>query len=152
MSRHIKEFLPLFFKEDHWKIRLLNEWETIVGSLHSKMRIEKVEEHTLIIGVYHSAWLQELYGLSSVLKQSINKHLGNSYIHIIKFKQATKAQPQEKKVAQMETFIYNKLVFLDENQKTALSKLKDIELQNALHHFLSRCYYQKTNQPLISVQ
>ena len=44
MSRHIKHFLPLFFQGEEWKIKLFSQWETIVGGLSSKMRIEKIDD------------------------------------------------------------------------------------------------------------
>lgn len=148
MSKHIRNFLPHFFKEEDWKIQLLSQWNTIVGGLSNKMRIEKIEQTTLLIGVYHTAWLQELYSLSHVLKKSINEHLGNNYITLIKFKQATKAHPSsikthEEKIIIEKNSLYNKKIMLQQHEQTALEKIKDKELQTVLHDFLTRCYYQK---------
>lgn len=147
MSQHIRNFLPTFFKEEAWKIKLLSQWETIVGGLSNKMRIEKIDHNTLLIGVYHAAWLQELYSLSQVLKRSINDHLGNEYITVIKFKHATKQKPspsiQEPKKEEGKKQVYTTTIMLQTHEKTALEKIKDKELQTILHNFLTRCYYQK---------
>lgn len=145
MSKHIGYFLPIFFKEEEWKMKLFSQWETIVGGLSSKMRIEKIDHTTLLIGVYHSAWLQELYALSYVLKKSINQQLGKEYITHIKFKQATKHQPaphKEKKPQEIAP-VYTEKVLLQDHEKNALEKIKDRDLQTVLHNFLTRCYYQK---------
>ncbi len=146
MSRHIKHFLPLFFQGEEWKVKLFSQWETIVGGLSSKMRIEKIDHSTLFIGVYHAAWLQELYSLSSVLKRSINDHLGKDYITFIKFKHATKQQSShapEVHTKKEDIVMYTEKVMLQSHEKHALEKIKDKELQTVLHSFLTRCYYQK---------
>ena len=148
MSRHIKHFLPIFFKDEQWKLQLFSQWETIVGALSTKMRIEKIDQTTLLIGVYHAAWLQELYSLSHVLKCSINNHLGKNYITRITFKHATKKPPTsvapcEQKSEKTDTISYAEKVMLQQPEQHALEKIRDKELQTILHNFLTRCYYRK---------
>jgi hypothetical protein len=144
MSRHITHFLPILFKDEQWKITLFSQWETIVGSLSNKMRIEKIDHSTLFIGVYHAAWLQELYSLSHILKRSINDHLGKDYITFIKFKHATKQKsPIKEKKQQEKVPLYTDQVMLQTDEKNALERIKDKELQTVLHNFLTRCYYHK---------
>jgi hypothetical protein len=146
MSKHIKHFLPFLFQKEEWKMTLFSQWKTVVGGLSNKMRIEKIDQSTLFIGVYHAAWLQELHSLSHVLKRSINDYLGKDYITLIKFKHATKQEPSRTETVYKKNedlVIYTEKVMLQANEKNALEKIKDKELQIVLHSFLTRCYYQK---------
>lgn len=126
-----------------WKTKLLTEWPTIVGNLNDKITLEKIHGDTLIIGVYETSWLQELYMLSSVLIKTINSHLDKPYIKRIRLKYATKTTsksivPKKKIVVPVE----RKKITLNALESHALLKIKDKDMRDALHLFLSRC---KTN-------
>ncbi|MFT6765319.1 MAG: hypothetical protein ACJAZS_000194 [Alteromonas naphthalenivorans] len=123
-----------------WKTKLLSEWPTIVGSLHDKITLEKIYEDTIVIGVYEAAWLQELYMLSSVLIKTINGHLDKPYIKKIRFKHATRIEQKKnfKKTIKTQSTPREK-VTLNSLEARALLKIKDVEMRNSLHLFLSRC-------------
>ncbi len=127
----------------NWKFQLVTNWPTIIGSLASRMHIEKIERDTIVVGVCDSAWLQELYLLSNVLLQKINEALPAPYIKKIIFKHA--AIPHAKKVRRTKPKQKNKCPerSLTEQEQTALASINDQELSNALHQFLLRC--QQTN-------
>lgn len=145
MAKPLKNLLQAIFKNEHWKIKLLSEWNLIAGNLSNKMRLEKIDGSTLIIGVYQASWLQELYLLSSVLKQTINRHLGSDYIKQLRFKHAsTQKKKETPNVQKTETRPVKKIV-LSTNEQTALNTVKDEELKKALHSFLSRCHHQKVS-------
>ncbi len=140
----LKQLLPGILKQEEWKLQLLSDWPTIVGSLHTKMCIKKIDKTTLIVGVYESNWLQELYYLSSVLLKSINTHIKNSTLTHIKFVNA----PQKKffkeyKKSEVKNRPERKLIALTEKEQYALEKIKDEALKKVLHNFLSRCYFEK---------
>lgn len=128
----------------NWKFQLVTNWPTIVGSLATRMHIEKIEHDSIIIGVCDSAWLQELYMLSDVLLQKINQSLPSPYIKKIIFKHA---YIQHKKIhrhittKQKSTHTEQPLT---ERERNALASIHDPELSNALHQFLIRCQ-QTTN-------
>lgn len=144
MAIPIRNLLPLFFKQESWKIKLLSEWKDIVGNLASKMTLKKIESTFLIIGVYESCWLQELYLLSSVLITTINNHLDKPRIRTIRFVHATQTQSSEKKeTITLPTTIKQPPVILSHKEEEALQKIKDKTLKEALHSFLSRCHYKK---------
>src|SRR5439155_41226 len=68
MALNLKELLQAIIRpEKNWKTDLLYRWRDIIGSLHSKVRIEKIHDDTLILGVFNSCWMQELYLLSPLL-------------------------------------------------------------------------------------
>lgn len=146
MTRSLEQLLHGLFKNENWKVKLLSEWETITGNLSNKMRLEKIDNETLIIGVYQSSWMQELYLLSNVLKRSINNHLGSEYVKHLRFKFAAKKKvektPIQKTTATQKPV---KPIALSQKEQHALGAVKDEELKQALHTFLSRCHYQKVN-------
>jgi hypothetical protein len=147
MARSLKNLLHGVFKNENWKVKLLSEWDTIVGNLADKMRLEKIDDQTLFIGVYQSSWMQELYLLSNVLKKTINDHLGYNHVKHLRFKYASKKiitkQPVKKTIPQLKP---RKPITLSGQEQQALGVIKDPELKQALHGFLSRCHHQKVTK------
>lgn len=123
-----------------WKTKLLTEWPTIVGNLHDKITLEKIHGDTLIIGVYETSWLQELYMLSSVLIKTINSHLDKPYIKRIRLKYATKKTSQAPLTKKKkEAVVVREKITLNALESRTLLKIKDKDMREALHLFLSRC-------------
>lgn len=122
-----------------WKTKLLTDWPNIVGNLHDKMTLEKIHGDTLIIGVYEASWLHELYMLSSVIIKTINNHLDKPYIKKIRFKHAAKSYKKIIPKNIQNKPIERTKVSLNALESRALSKIKDQEMKDALHLFLSRC-------------
>ena len=123
-----------------WKTKLLTDWPTIVGNLHDKITLEKIQGDTIIVGVYDVSWLQELYMLSGVLLKTINGHLDKPYLKKIRLKYATKKStraiiPKQKPKAPVE----REKIKLNALESGALLKIKDKDMRDALHLFLSRC-------------
>jgi len=146
MAQQLKNILRSVFKQENWKLQLLSSWDSVVGNLADKMRLEKIEGATLHIGVYQSSWMHELYLLSNVLKKSINTKLGKPYIQHIRLKYVEKNEEKKvKKIVIAKKIIY-KPITLSTNEEYALTKVKDEELKNALHNFLSRCHHQKVSK------
>ena len=126
--------------EADWRILLLNNWQTIVGSLKTRIRLEKIYSDTLIIGVYESHWMQELFLLSRVLIQAINKQLGKQYIANLKFQlicQNSVKPILKPKVAAVPCSITK--ASLTHEQENALLRVKDEQLRHELVRFLARC-------------
>jgi len=142
----VKNILNSFFRQESWKLKLLSDWELIVGNLANKMRLEKIESTSLVIGVYEACWLQELYLLSSVLVNTINKHLDQPRIRTIRFMHATQATSVKKKPIEKKVLIERTPITLSLKEEEALSKIKDENLKKVLHTFLSRCHYEKVEK------
>lgn len=145
MTKPLKDLLHGVFKQESWKVKLLSEWDIVAGNLADKMRLEKIEGQMLIIGVYQASWMHELYLLSHVLKKSINDHLGHPHVQFLRFKSVTKKEAPKLKVPEQEKKVVAKKppITLSGHEQQALTKIKDPELKEALHSFLSRCHYQK---------
>ncbi len=138
MAVQIKDLLPKFLEQDDWRIDLVRRWDSVVGSLQTKIRLEKTYDDTAVIGVYESHWMQELYLLSSELCDSINDVIGQQKIKHIRFilveeRERPKVQPKPKLLVRPEN------VELSQKQKQALKKLKDPDLKQAMTEFWSRC-------------
>ncbi len=122
-----------------WRLLLLHKWPTIVGSLKTRIRLERIYQTTLIIGVYESHWMQELFILSRMLMQTINKHLGHPYVTELKFK-LIEPLPLEKKAESLENQVlpYAPVSFTVAHHQ-ALNHVYDDQLRNVLTHFFIRC-------------
>ena len=69
-----------------WRKRLVQEWPTMVGDLHTKMRLERIgQDSTVVIGVYDIHWMHELHMLSPLIMQTINEKLGSAVVKKIRF-------------------------------------------------------------------
>lgn len=139
MVPHIKQFIPQLLPKTDWKVNLLINWDTIMKNLAQHVQIIKIEEHTLILGVDHSSWMQELYVLSPFLLEKINQHLDNPRIKQLRFKMISQ---------QKNSSVYNKQpgkrsnqepIHLSQSEQDAISRIKDEELKQCLTHFLQRC-------------
>ena len=143
MAHEIKEILKTVFKnKNNWKIKLLQQWPHILGSLATKVRLEKICGDTLVLGVYDSCWLQELYLLSPVLLKTINEKLESTHIKRLRFKQAgikkIKKSRENKKRSEQK-----KEITLTQRERDALTKIKDPGLGKALEGFLMQCHRSK---------
>src|SRR3989304_6289270 len=86
MAHHIHKILATVFPEEHrWKMDLFEHWDSLIGNLKGKVKIEKIENDVLTLGVVHPAWAQELYFFSGMLKDKINGVLNEERIRIIRF-------------------------------------------------------------------
>lgn len=90
--KSIIDSLPCFKR--NWKFTLFAQWPSIIGSLNTKVTLEKVTDTTVVLGVIDSCWLQELYCLTPLVQSLINKSLDKPRIEKIIFKQK-KAQFQD---------------------------------------------------------
>jgi hypothetical protein len=62
-----------------WQIKLRAEWSTIMGDLSRRARLERINDTTVVIGVYDSHWMHELHALSRMMLQRINSALSSVY-------------------------------------------------------------------------
>ncbi len=143
MALLVKDILPhLFERKIDWRMALLQHWNTVVGTLKTRIRLEKIYDDTLVIGVYESHWMQELHLLSSVLIESINTFLGEERVHHLRFMlvEEKRLVKKEKRTKQHEKLPEPKL---NRFQNKALEEIADEQLKAALAKFWARCMIQK---------
>lgn len=141
MALLLKDLIPRIVEShDDWRLSLLKEWPTIVGSLATRVRLEKVTQDMIIVGVYESHWMQELYLLSPVLIDSVNKFLGNPYIKQVRFKLVEDKPLISPWRAREKSHHVNppKPTFNGAQQK-ALENISDPQLREALMGFWGKC-------------
>lgn len=140
MTLAVKNVLDSMLQTDqNWRLQLFAAWPAIVGSLKTRMRLDKIQEDTVIIGVYESHWMQELFLLSRVLISSINKNLSEPYIKHIRFKLIEQQKPEVKKE---QTLLVKRKIIIPElakNELAALDDIKDCQLKEALKEYYVRC-------------
>lgn len=141
MAFILKDLLSSIIRPDNnWKTELLNKWQDIIGSLYSKVRIEKIYDDTLVLGVFHSCWMQELYLLSPLLIKTINEKLDQPHIKQLRFKHIG-SKKETKKTVPPRTII-KKEVVLTKKEENTLTKIADPALRNAIKAFRIRCYQE----------
>lgn len=143
MALPIKDFLNSFLKtETTWKLQLIKDWPKIIGKLGNKVKLEKVQETTLVLSVIDSCWLQELYLLSPILLHTINEKLDQPRIKRLRFKQSEIKVKNEKRETKKEIYKVKQYTLSLTEQK-ALKRIDDQQLSSALKNFLYRCRQEK---------
>ena len=139
MARTLRDLLPQVLEnQDDWRIMLARQWESVVGSLGTRIRLEKIYDDTVVIGVYESHWMQELYLLSSVLCDSINDVIGEPRIKHLRFRLVEDKKRKPRRLAPKRVK-RPKNVSLSSSQEKALAAISDEELRRALTDFWGRC-------------
>ena len=141
MAILIKEIVPsLLGSKLDWRTSLLVHWDMLVGSLKTRVCLEKIQDDMLVIGVYESHWMQELYLLSDVLIDSINQFLKEKRIKQLRFKLVEERKvPLKKNALRAIRPKSSAVVSLTPDQIKALSIISDDELKDALVQFWVRC-------------
>ena len=135
--------LAIMSKTEPWHGTLLTQWQTIIGSLTTKVTILQIEDDTLVLGVYDACWLQELYCLAPLLCERINKTLEQSYIKAIRFKRTIKKKEMRMPIKSQPMYHVQKVVKkLSDQEKQSINQIADLELQEALLSFRNRCYQE----------
>ena len=133
----IPTLAPFTHQDAAWKLQLMQQWSTIMGSLAERVSIAKIEQDTITLSACDASWMHELYMLSGLIKQKINQALGAPYITNIRFKQTITQKKEHTKyvsLGQPET-----VRMLTTREIKALQKITDEELSHAMKGFLYRC-------------
>jgi len=143
MTQGVDALMRLFLqKHGHtWQMYLIQNWRTIVGNLHTRICLEKIQEDTIVVGVYDSHWMQELFLLNSMLLTMMNAHFDKPYIKQIRLKLA-KQNPENLKKKKKLTAAPAQpplVINVTEEHRIALAQVKDSELQKILQDFLGYC-------------
>jgi len=122
--------------QDAWKLNLIKNWPTVIGSLHTKISLQKITATTVVIGVYDSCWIQELYLLSKLILKKINSSLDKPRIETLRF-QCIEKKEIKKIAIKIDTPTKKRDLYPLETK--ALQAIKDPALSDALVNFLTKC-------------
>lgn len=143
MAQALKHLLQSILKTDgSWKTNLISQWPEIIGELHNKVTLEKIQDDVLVLSVANSCWLQELYLLSPLLLRTINEKLDQPRIKQLRFKQA-ELKKTRRQIQAQKKIVTPGPVTLSTAQRAALAKITDPQLSSALQRFLARCHLEK---------
>lgn len=117
-----------------WQTRLAREWPNAVGALSERMRLEQVKGTLLVIGVYDSHWISELFLLTPRIIEEINKFLGSNQVTQLRFVIA-KRTSSHKKTKISENSEQKPRARMSPRQEKVLSSIKDRQLHDALEKF-----------------
>ncbi len=150
MATSLKDLLTTIIpQQTSWKAKLHQNWQHIIGHLAEHVQLLKVYDQALLLGVKDSSWLQEMYLLSPLLIETINKSLEKPYIIKLHFKnvgegeytqQFAAPQPNKEKKPQLKA---QKKHTLTPFEQTTLNQIEDPELREALKELLLTCYQEK---------
>jgi predicted lipase len=122
-----------------WHFTIFSSWESIMGSLSTKVTVERINNNVITLGVYDSCWLQELYHLSPLLKNRINQALDQPHIKELRFKQIN-AQQRKKYHAKKDNPVAAVATLpLTKEEEKVVQTVDDPELQKLLLQFRTRC-------------
>lgn len=137
MFYDLKSLLTSFLTSDNdWRKMLLQQWPDIIGQLHDKIRLEKIYDDHIVIGVYDHHWMHELYHMSRLILHTINQRLDRPRVKRIRFvlvSLKTKKVSQENK---QETHVATRSTKLTIHQQKALNVIADPELRRVLVMFV----------------
>lgn len=141
---HIKNIVTQIIKtsspQQSWKNSIMQNWGEIIGSLASKVFIERINQDTIILAVTDSCWMQELHLLSELIKTKINLSLSEPRIKTIRFKYSTKKIARVQKTNTNTPLPYIPKPLTSQEQQ-ALTQIEDPELSQALMRFLQKCHH-----------
>jgi hypothetical protein len=129
----------LLAEQDSWRLQLLKHWPSILGSLSTKVQLEKIADDHLVLAVTDSCWLQELYLMSPLLKQTINKKLDQPRIKTLRFKIVAKSRFAQYPAQAQRVQRTFKPSVLTPAEEQSLARIQDEALKKALADFLQRC-------------
>lgn len=133
----LKEILERVLTDDgDWRTTLLRQWPDIVGNLHSRMALDRIDGSTLIVTVHDSHWMHQLFMMSRFLVQTINRNLGGNYVTHIRFY----TKPLAARPVTVPPLRYQpRSIELASHHIKALALVPDEELREAMRTFLERC-------------
>lgn len=141
MASHLKDIInTVLGANTSWQLKLLSQWNTIVGTMQTNVQLLRIQEDTLVLGVPDACWMQELYLLSPLLIKTINSHLDQPRIKQIRFKAVGITKPKKEIVYEKQQEVPKNIpLVLNQREKEVLAAIGDQELRNSLQRLLQRC-------------
>jgi hypothetical protein len=132
--------------DQRWKMIVLEHWPSIIGDLHSRVFISKIEGSTLFLSASHPAWAQELSYLEPAIKKNINDLFKKPVITSIRFVCQNRHKQGETRVSKPIQKAPEQScvdVILSPEEKRTLAPITNSELQSELEAYLIRCKKHK---------
>lgn len=131
----------LIAKESLWKIKLLEYWSVLSKHIiNAPLILVKISDHSLLLGVTHSIWAQEVSMSVPTIKKVINDFLGTEAIHTI-FIKVIMPPISKSPIKPMQTLQFKpeSHYALSRDEQQCLTIIDDTQLQKNIEQFLMRC-------------
>jgi len=139
MAEHIISALSKVLPQQHgWKMKILREWNNILGPLARKVTLQRVDDHAVVLAVTHPGLAQELLMLSDLIRDKINASIGTALITTIHFRTTAQRPLQAKAPVVRPTPTIEKQVLLPHEERH-LDVINNKELRSAMADFYARC-------------
>jgi len=139
VTKLVKEVLKSIFESyDDWRFKLLKNWDVCIGPVSAHVRLERICQDVLVLGVYDRIWMHELYALSYSMVASINEALGGAYIRELKFCLVERSRVRHHVMHSTPLQRTTRERQLASNERKALDRISDPQLKEVLHAFLMR--------------
>ncbi len=131
----------LIVQEAQWKIKLLEHWPVLSKHIiNAPVVLVKISDHSLLLGVTHSIWAQEVSMCIPTIKKVINDFLGSEAIQTIFIKVIMPPiSLSPSKPTQLLQSKPEKHYALSTDEQQCLTKIDDTQLQKNIEQFLTRC-------------
>ncbi len=143
MAQHILSHLHKVLPQDKaWKMKVLQEWNTILGPLARKVVLQRIDDTAVVLTVNHPSLAQELLMLTDLIKSKINAAIGADTITTIHFKTLShraplsSLTPESRPTTPCPTKPKVPLTAAEQKQLTTITNK---ELRNALAEFYATC-------------
>jgi len=137
----LKQMVGTFLQpqEKAWQAYLIQNWATIMGSLHSRVRLEKIQGDTVVMGVYDSHWMHELFMLTPTLIATINRHLDEPHVRQVRLQLVRKKIQGLSGPAPKKRVAPRRAPVTTPRHERALKEVVDPQLKEILRRFLQQC-------------
>lgn len=144
MTRHILSALDAVLpRKQSWRLRVLQQWPTIIGKLADKVKLHKVADSFVVLSVTHPGLAHELLMLTDLIRTKINTVIGHEAIKAVHFR--TQNVAKKKAPAPLARARQPRAPLpLNAVEQKQLGAISNEELRTALARFYSTCK-QRTN-------
>lgn len=140
MAQHIISVLnKVLPQEQAWKMKILRNWESILGPLSRKVVLQRIDDHAVILAVTHPSLAQELLMLSDLIREKINAAIGHEMIRTIHFRTTTARRSEQQQQATVKPYTPAPKPALSSAEQKHLAVIEGKELREALAAFYATC-------------
>ena len=140
--RLLSQIIPA---HEHWKIKILNRWDTLAQDFSKNVHIKKIEGETLFLEATHPAWAQEIRFSTEEILKKINTLCGEvkitkiitlgSYIP----KKDLYQESLKPEYVQRTLFSIQPASELNDDERDALKPIRHKKLATSMAEFYQQC-------------
>ena len=140
MAQHILAALDTVLPtQQTWRLQILQQWPTIIGNLSGKVKLHKVDDHSVVLSVTHPGLAHELLMLTDLIREKINAVIGRPQIKAIHFRNFHRKSTRPKPQPISRPTAPTQRATLNNTEQQMLATIENEELRAALSSFYRTC-------------